>query len=78
MIRLELGTLGIIEGDQKRLLEEYVDERCFKQRKSYDEYYVTTTNIEANLDLGLLMIIAEKFRVVVCEDAVIIGQYKNR
>ena len=78
MIRLELGGLGIIEGDKKRFLEEYVDERCFKQRKSYDEYYVTATTIEANLDLGLLMIIAEKFRVIVCEDAVIIGQYKNR
>ena len=77
MIRLELGTLGIIEGDKKRFLAEYLDERCFKQRKSYDEYYVTVSTFEVDLDLGLLMIIAEQFRVVVCEGAVIIGNYKN-
>ena len=75
MIRLELGALGIIEGDKKRFLEEYVDERCFKQRKSYDEYYVISTNMEVNLDLSLLMIIAEQFKVVVCDDGVILDHY---
>ena len=76
MIRLELGTLGIIEGDQKRFLEEYIDESYFKQRKNYDEYYVRVTTLEVDLDLGLLMVIADMFKVIVCSDSVILGHYR--
>lgn len=76
MVRVELGSMGILEGDKKRFLEEYIDERHFRQRKSYDEYYVIPTAVEVNLDLGLLMIIAERLSVRVCSDAIIISQYK--
>lgn len=33
MIKVYLN-IGIIEGDDKRVLEEYVDSRNFKQRKA--------------------------------------------
>ena len=73
--RLELGSIGIIQGDEKRALEDYVDPRYFSQRKSYDEYYIDTTNVRLNrvLDLNDLMILAERFKVTVLEDCVIIS-----
>ena len=70
--RLELGTLGIISGEQRRALECYVDSRAFRQRKTYDEYYVDLTNFERVLDLRDLMILAERFKIIVLEDAVIV------
>ena len=70
--RLELGTLGIISGAQKRALECYVDVRAFRQRKTFDEYYVDLTNFERVLDLRDLMILAERFKIIVLEDAVIV------
>ena len=70
--RLELGTLGIISGEQKRALECYVDVRAFRQRKTFDEYYVDLTNFERVLDLRDLMILAERFKIIVLEDAVIV------
>lgn len=47
---LELGSLGIISGEQKQALECYVDTRVFSQCKSYDEYYVDLINFECVLD----------------------------
>jgi len=70
--RLELGCLGIISGEQRRSLECYVDARAFRQRKTHDEYYVDLTNFECNLDLRDLMILAERFKIIVLEDAVIV------
>lgn len=72
-VRLELGNLGIISGEQKRALECYVDARAFSQRKSYDEYYVDLINFECVLDLRDLMILAESFEIIVTEDSVIIS-----
>jgi|TARA_R110000850_G_scaffold203712_1_gene330037 hypothetical protein len=72
-LRLELGTLGIIEGDKKRFLESYIDSRLFRQRKTYDEYYIDVTAVEVNMDLGLLMILAEQFKVLVLDDCVILS-----
>jgi len=71
MIEVDLN-IGIICGDDKRVLEEYVDSSNFKQRKNYDEYYIVNKNVELNLDLGLLMILAETFKVTVCADSVCI------
>ena len=71
--RLELGALGIISGKQRKALECYIDARAFRQRKSFDEYYVDLTNVEMGLDLRDLMIFAERFKVIVLEDAIIIA-----
>lgn len=72
--RLELGTLGIIDGDKKRKLEDYIDSRLFRQRKSYDEYYIDVTNYNVDIEIGDLMIIAEAFKVIVLADSVIITE----
>ena len=63
-------SMGIISGDDKRTLEEYIDSSNFKQRKSYDEYYVVNKTLDLNLDLGLLMILAESFDIEVHSDQV--------
>ena len=75
-LRIELGSLGIIEGDKKRFLESYIDSRLFRQRKTYDEYYIDVSNAGVNMDLGLLMILAEQFKVQVLEDCVILSHKK--
>ncbi len=62
LVNLELG---IFEGDKKRALEDYVDSRAFRQRKSYDEYYCDWREVELNLDIRDLMILAENFIVTV-------------
>ena len=69
-IKLDLSAIGIIEGDDKRALENYVDVRCFDQRKNYDEYYINTDNHELIIDIKDLMILAENFIVKVGSDAV--------
>ena len=63
---------GIIDGESKRVLEEYVDSSNFKQRKSYDEYYIVNHEAKLNLDLGRLMNLAETFKVTVYGDEVCI------
>ena len=70
--RLELGSLGIIEGDKKRALEDYVTPSLFTQRKTYDEYYIEVTNFEVTLDFGDLTILAENFTVRVLQDGGVI------
>ena len=64
--------LGIINGDDKRALENYIDSRAFIQRKSFDEYYCDWTNIELDIDLNDLMILAEHCKVKVFESCVIL------
>lgn len=63
-------NIGIIEGDDKRVLENYIDSRVFRQRKSYDEYYIGITGTELDLDIRDLMILAENFLVDVFSDYV--------
>lgn len=62
--------LGIIEGDKKRALENYIDPRHFTQRKSYDEYYIDIDTIEADWSIQDLMIIADHFTVSIEPDCV--------
>ena len=71
--RLEL-VLGIISGDQKRALECYVDARDFRQRKTYDEYYVDVTSCtHDNIEINDLTILAELFKVLVLDDCILIS-----
>jgi len=72
-IKIEF-SLSIITGDEKRLLEDYVDSRYFVQRKSYDEYYVKCQIDSLNVDLTDLMILAKQFRVEVLPMSVVITQ----
>ena len=62
--------LGIIEGQKKRVLERYIDKREFRQRKSYDEYYIDLLRTKLDLDLNDLFILAEEFRVAVNNNSV--------
>ena len=57
--------LGVISGESKRLLEDYVDTRYFSQRKSYDEWWIAdyTTLLELELELSDLFILSEKFEI---------------
>lgn len=75
-VRLEVGTLGIITGEQKRHLENYVDRLVFRQRKNYDEFYIDVTNFESSLDLRQLMRLSESFTIRLLEDCVIISENK--
>lgn len=73
MIRFELGTLGIVEGDEKRILEAFIGEESFTRRKNYDEFYCRVTTKEVDVDIKDLMWISEHFRVLVVSDAIIIS-----
>ena len=66
---LELGTLSILSGDEKRALECYVDARLFRQRKQFDEWLVSG-QVTVDIDLNDLMILADHFIVEVCSDGV--------
>ena len=71
-IQIDTSCLGIIEGDEKRFLSAYVDERSFTQRKNYDEYYVESDGVLKELEVSDLCIMAEHFKVVVDIDLVIL------
>ena len=71
MIKLDLSYLGIIQGDNKRALEDYVDPSYFKQRKSYDEYTIDKQYVFVFYRcIGDLMLLAENFKVIVYQDSV--------
>ena len=71
MVRDSLNIeVGLLTGEQKRALECYVDARCFRQRKSYDEYYVDTDPVAISLRLQDLYVLAEEFTIEVGPDAV--------
>lgn len=67
MITVKLN-LGIICGENKRILEEYAGSEIFRQRKNYDEYYIDAQDIELDLDLHKLMVLSESFRVQIYPD----------
>lgn len=73
MANINLGS-GIISGEAKRNLECYIDSRFFRQRKSYDEYYVDTDSVELSLGINDLMILAEDFDVRVMTDSIYLEQ----
>jgi len=58
-------NLGIITGEQKRALEQYIDSRFFSQRKSYDEYYVDIDVVQIEITVNDLLILAENFKITV-------------
>ena len=71
-IKLGLGRLGIIAGEDKRQLENYVHPMYFRQRKSYDEYYIDTNSVDIELDINDLHILAETFEVTVTRNIVVL------
>jgi hypothetical protein len=72
-MRFEL-QMGIIEGNVKRRIEDYIDHRLFRQRKDYDEYVIDVTNIEFNATISDLMILAKSVNVRVLEDCIMLSE----
>jgi hypothetical protein len=64
MMNIDLD-LGIITGEQKLVLERYIDSRLFRQRKNYDEYYVDSRVEEFKGNINDLCILAGEFDVCV-------------
>lgn len=69
-----LGELGIIEGEAKRVLECYIDTRHFIRRKQYDEYTLGVQEVNVVFDVVDLMILAEKFKVTVTHNDVVLSE----
>ena len=61
--KVHFERLGVISGESKRLLENYIDTRLFSQRKSYDEWIVDYDEIKLDLDLKDLFILSERFEI---------------
>ena len=72
LITIDLGQLGIVDLAQKQALECYIDERLFRQRKSFSEYYIDTNEVKLSINIKDLMILADQFDVVVSYDSVIL------
>ena len=60
--------LGIVTGEQKRVLEQYIDPGLFRQRKSYDEYYLYSSLEVFSGGLDDLCVLASEFDVTFGED----------
>ena len=71
-MRFEL-QMGIINGNVKRKLEDYIDTRLFRQRKDFDEYTIDETSIEFNATISDLMILAESVKVRVLDDCIMLS-----
>jgi hypothetical protein len=71
--RFELGTIGILSGEAKMVLEKYTGD-IFTQRKTYDEYYVNVTSCNVEVELEELMILSEVFVISVWMDALILSE----
>ena len=69
VLNLEIN-LSLIDGDEKREIERYIDSRLIRQRKSYDEYYVDTSEETITAGINDLMSLGEKFKVTVLSDSV--------
>lgn len=67
-------SLGVISGDNKRWLEDYVDSSLFVQRKDYDEYTVIRGYTAAKLDLYDFKNISEYFKVTINSDSIDISE----
>ncbi|MDB4277798.1 hypothetical protein N9895_02035 [Gammaproteobacteria bacterium] len=73
-MQVELGSLGIIEGDKKRALEDYIHPSYFRQRKTFDEYYLMVSNLDINIDLNDMQILSENFIVRVLSECIILSE----
>lgn len=69
-MKLYIGRLSVVSGNEKRFLETYLNPALFRQRKSYDEYYIDVSEVEVNLSLSELMKLSEWFDVTVHSDHV--------
>lgn len=67
-------SLGLVSGDHKRWLEDYVDPSLFIQRKNYDEYTLKRDFTTATLDLTDFRNIAEYFKVTINIDTINISE----
>ena len=74
--RFEIGSIGILEGDLKRVLELYIGEDAFTQRKCYDEYYINKSNYEVDVELEDLMRLGCDFKVQMWVDAILISLWR--
>ena len=72
LITLDATGIGIIDGDSKRMLQSYVDERIFRQRKSYDEFYMDENMFVLELDIDDLMRLSRMFTINVLQNSVTI------
>ena len=71
-VSINVDGLGIIGGDAKRFLEQYIDMRSFEQRKSYDEYYVNASNDKYMLNIDDLSEMSSYFSVSVDHSGVVL------
>ena len=68
---MNFEDIGIIQGDEKRHLEDYLDAIFFDQRKDYDEYYINVKEVEfVDVTLQDLMYLSERFKVVILNDVI--------
>lgn len=69
---------GIIVGEDKRILEQYVDPDNFKQRKSFDEYYIEERFVclkpDITLSVELLRTLSKDFHVRVFTDEIVLSE----
>jgi hypothetical protein len=72
-MKIDTSGLGIIDSDEKKVLECYIDERLIRQRKSFDEYIVDQDSRDFDLDIRDLRILAEKFNVQVTDDEILLS-----
>lgn len=70
LITLDATGIGIIDGDSKRLLQLYVDETIFRQRKSYDEFYMDQNMFVLDLDIDDLMRLSRCFNIEVFQKSI--------
>lgn len=70
LITLDATGIGIIDGDSKRLLQLYVNETIFRQRKSYDEFYMDQNMFVLDLDIDDLMILSRCFNIEVFQKSI--------
>lgn len=74
-IKLELSSLGIISGNNKRVLETYTGGHIFDQRKTYDEYSINVSSCDVEVDLNELMNLSGVFSIVLLPNCVLLGNF---
>ncbi len=65
LVKVNIDGLGIITGEQKSLLEAFVKNLLFKQRKQYDEYYLKSGQGPATMSIEDVLKLAQEFTVLI-------------
>ncbi len=74
-MKINLGEMGVITGDKKRLMEGiFFDKPGFVQRKNYDEYCVANAEFECDVTFNDLMQLSFDFTVKLSGDHVVIKE----